>query len=131
MTVVTYFKQEHVKGGIIVVEALILGFLLGGVLWGKVNPVAGIVAGAGASSFYCYLFTRIRIVAMVMATIASLWWALIAAVITRGLGWTKGIGHDWVWGTVAAALGFYISWVAHRAGAEDLRADRGDRGRWL
>jgi hypothetical protein len=120
MTLVTVIQQRPVRGGIIVVEALIFGIVFGGVLYSKnINPIGAIVGGAGVSSFYGYLFTRRRI-AMVMATIASLGWALIAAVMTSGL-WHTGKSHDWVWGTVAAAVGFYMSWKAHKSGAAELQ----------
>jgi len=118
MQYVTIVKQHPVRGGIIVVEALILGCILGGYLWLEVHPVVGIVVGAGASSFYAYLFT-LRGVAIVLATITSLSWALIAAAITSGFG--KGSRLDWLWPTFGAALGFYMSWIAHRTGAEELR----------
>ena len=118
MQYVTIVKQHPVRGGIIVVEALILGCILGGYLWLEVHPVVGIVVGAGASSFYAYLFT-LRGVAIVLATITSLSWALIAAAITSGFG--KGSHLDWLWPTFGAALGFYMSWIAHRTGAEELR----------
>jgi hypothetical protein len=121
MQLVTIIEQRPVLGGIIVVEALILGLVLGGVLYSKnINPIGAIVAGAAAASLYGYFFTRKRRIAMVMNAIASLGWALITAGATRGL-WHTGNSHDWVWGWVAAAVGFAGSWKAHRSGAAELR----------
>ncbi len=111
---VTIIEQRPVRGCIIVVEALILGLIVGALLWVKVHPVVGIVAGTGACSFFAYLFT-LRRVAIVLGTIISLSWALIAGALT------KNSGHDWLWVTFAAALAFYISWRLHSEGAADLR----------
>jgi|SRR5258705_3275664 len=118
---VTIIEQRPVRGCIIVVEALILGFVVGGLLWVKVHPVVAIVAGTGACSFYAYLFT-LRRVARVLGIIVSLCWAFIGTAVA--IAYTKKGSHiDWLWGTFGAAVAFYISWRLHSEGAAELRGE--------
>jgi hypothetical protein len=100
-----------------VIEALILGGLIGLWLVGKVHvhPVVGIVGAVGAMSGYGYLYTRTRL-AKFMAAIATVFWILLAVTLTLGFA------HDWLWAALAAAVMGYISWKAHRWGAEELRS---------
>jgi hypothetical protein len=107
-------KGPVFKGGIVGIEALTLGFILGAVLWVKVHPVVGIVGGLGGATFYGYLFTRRR-VGRVLTPIVSLAWAAIAGAITLGTH------HDRLWVAFIAAVVFYISWKAHHAGGQELR----------
>src|SRR6266404_5747395 len=112
---VTIIEQRPVRGCIIVVEALILGFVVGSLLWVRVHPVVAIVAGTGACSFYAYLFT-LRRVARVLGIIVSLPWAVIGATIIAswaGVDRPRS-GSDWLYVTFGAALGFYVSWRLHR-----------------